>query len=322
MSDTICTATRADGQPCRAYAVKGSSFCLFHDPAHQEALAASRSQGGATPRRRTRRLPRLLDHMHVAEILGELLVAAMNEPGPADPRRVQALTGLARVLLKAVGTPPKSFLVHRDRGEPALGDDHLLRVYPALPPEVEGLLEAESAVPPQPPAHAAGPSPYADHADSWLDAAEFLPFEPELAPEEPAVPAPPSSSSAASTRRQRFTPDDWAALLEDGIPGYPAQRRRLTARHRPPSPLAAPARRRVDRRNPGSPSPAGPASISPTSLRDSGTGLRTRLGTRLQQVDNRPSSHGRNPARPPHRRALHPRPGTGPNRAIRTTSPR
>src|SRR6266849_9390117 len=142
MSATCCPFIKPDGAPCAARPLPHSPFCLFHDPAHQQALAESRSKGGSTPRRRTRRFPRLLDHVHVAELLGELFVEALNHTDVSDTKRLQALTNLSRVLLTAVGTPP-TFLIHSDRREPAPAAGHLLRVYPALASEVEALLAAE-----------------------------------------------------------------------------------------------------------------------------------------------------------------------------------
>src|SRR5437660_309389 len=118
MSDTCCPFIKPDGEPCAARPLPNSDFCLFHDPGHQQALAESRSKGGSTPRRRLRRFPRLLDHVHVAELLGELFIDSLNYPDAIDTKRLQALTALSRVLLKAVGTPP-TFLVHSDRRAPA-----------------------------------------------------------------------------------------------------------------------------------------------------------------------------------------------------------
>src|SRR5438093_1068138 len=122
MPEPCCTANRANGQPCEATPLPNRPFCLFHDPDRREALAASRSKGGATPRRACR-LPVILDHLHIAQLLSELLVDAVNNAGPSDPRCLQAVTGLARVLLKAVGTP-NTFLLHEDRSEPPADGDH------------------------------------------------------------------------------------------------------------------------------------------------------------------------------------------------------
>src|SRR6266849_8388664 len=142
MSATCCPFIKPDGAPCAAHPLPNSDFCLFHDPAHQQAQAEARSKGGSSPRRRTRRFPRLLDHVHVAELLGELFIEALNHTDVSDTKRLQTLANLSRVLLTAVGTSP-TFLIHTDRGEPSPAAGHLLRVYPPLAPEVEALLEAE-----------------------------------------------------------------------------------------------------------------------------------------------------------------------------------
>src|SRR5438094_6147107 len=191
MSDTCCPFIKPDGAPCAAHPLPSSAFCLFPDPDHQQALAESRSKGGCTPCRRLRRFPRLLDHVHVAELLGELFIDSLNNPDAIDTKRIQALTALSCALLKAVGTPP-TFLVHSDRREPSPAAGHLLRVYPPLTPEVEALLAAE---PPadedlQPPPPAGSPLQELDTVDAgdgaacnW--AASFLP---------PADPARPPSA--------------------------------------------------------------------------------------------------------------------------------
>ena len=106
MSEACCTAHTSTGRPCAARPLPGGDRCLFHDPAHQQSLAESRSKGGSTPRRRrTRRYPLLLDYKQIAELLSELFVDALNDPAAHDPQRLRALTGLSSVLLKAVGIP-------------------------------------------------------------------------------------------------------------------------------------------------------------------------------------------------------------------------
>src|SRR5712692_7654553 len=194
MSDTCCPFIKPDGAPCAAHPLPNSAFCLFHDPHHQQALAESRSKGGATPRRRTRRFPRLLDHVHIAERLGELFVEALNHTDVSDTKRLQTLTNLSRVLLTAVGTPP-TFLIHSDRREPAPPPGPLLRVSPPLPPEVEALLETEppadaGAAPPPPPDSLLQELETVDAGDTeaWYAAASFLPSAEPAAP--PAAPPP------------------------------------------------------------------------------------------------------------------------------------
>ncbi len=41
-----CTAQTAKGQPCRAQAIKGSTFCFTHDPAQDAARTKARKRGG------------------------------------------------------------------------------------------------------------------------------------------------------------------------------------------------------------------------------------------------------------------------------------
>jgi hypothetical protein len=146
MSDTpTCAATTRDGSPCHAHPVPGSDFCPFHHPDHAAAFAAGRAQGGATPRRRLRRLPVILDHMHVAELMSELPVDAMNHPDTVDWGRLHALTGVSRVILRAVGTPRRSFLVYRTRDDRPARLPHLLHVSQPTSPEVADLLAQEAS---------------------------------------------------------------------------------------------------------------------------------------------------------------------------------
>src|SRR3954451_1641218 len=146
MSEPCCTATTRAGSPCAARPLPGSDFCLFHDPAHQHALAESRSKGGAAPRRRTRRYPLLLDYKHVAELLSELFVEALNEPAPLDAPRLRALTGLSTVLLKAVGRPKGTYEIHLDRTEPTPDEPCLVRIFRPDPPELAPLLAADAEI--------------------------------------------------------------------------------------------------------------------------------------------------------------------------------
>src|SRR5215212_7087724 len=147
MSDTpTCAATTHDGSPCRARPVPGSDVCPFHHPDHADAFATGRGKGGAAPRRRIRRLPVILDHMHVAELMSELLVDAMNHPDTVDWVRLHALTGVSRVILRAVGTPRRSFLVHTDRVDTPAGVPHLRRIYTPDSARVTDLLALEEDV--------------------------------------------------------------------------------------------------------------------------------------------------------------------------------
>lgn len=41
-----CKAKKADGTPCQAQALKGSVFCISHDPSSGAKMAAARRKGG------------------------------------------------------------------------------------------------------------------------------------------------------------------------------------------------------------------------------------------------------------------------------------
>src|SRR5262249_52285227 len=169
----------------------GSDFCLFHDPGHQELLAHSRSQGGAAPRRRPRRYPRTLDYKHVAELLSELFVDALNEPAPLDAPRLPPLTRPPQVLLQAVGRPKGTYEIHLDRTELAPDEAHLLRIYPPDPPELLRLLAAGAGIEPASPnPDPSAPSVPSDPSDPAPDP-EPLNAPAPLPASPPATPAPP-----------------------------------------------------------------------------------------------------------------------------------
>lgn len=42
----VCQATRGDGQPCKAFARRGSVYCFLHDPNQRDAARAARAAGG------------------------------------------------------------------------------------------------------------------------------------------------------------------------------------------------------------------------------------------------------------------------------------
>jgi hypothetical protein len=100
-----CTFTRANGRPCAARALPGSSFCLFHDPAHAETLAAGRRSGGAASRRPSRH--------QLAVLLGELLIQALEGSNPCDTGRLQTVASLARVTLNPNGGPAEKARIRK-----------------------------------------------------------------------------------------------------------------------------------------------------------------------------------------------------------------
>jgi hypothetical protein len=156
-STIACSATTQDGTPCRARVAPGEPFCAFHHPDHAQTIAAGRREGGVARHGRARRLPAVLDHMHVAEFMSELLVEAMNAPDRADLRRLAALTSLSRVLLRAVGTPRRGFLYHADRAETPAHLPHHTRLYPAPDLDREARLAADAQQASEPVAAAPAP---------------------------------------------------------------------------------------------------------------------------------------------------------------------
>ena len=72
-----CTATRPDGSPCRAQAMKGKGLCFFHDPESRDSLIEAARRGGA---RRTVELPEnpLLTPARARGILAGVIEAAVS----------------------------------------------------------------------------------------------------------------------------------------------------------------------------------------------------------------------------------------------------
>lgn len=229
MPEPICAHTRPDGTPCAARPLPGRPFCLFHDPDHAAAQTEARRKGGAAPRRRLRRFPRLLDYQHVAELLSELFIASLNDPAAIDCKRLQALTTLARTLLKAVGTPSDTYMEHDDRVEPTPAADHLLRIYPPLPLEIEALLAAEPtpAEPtPAEPTPAPAVAPAAAAGPATPAAADCVPLTSLAAAPEPPAPgdphlptrSSPSSDPSDATDPSNLSNDPQAATTAEQVP--------------------------------------------------------------------------------------------------------
>jgi hypothetical protein len=97
-SRELCTATRADGQPCRAPALPGSGYCLNHDPNRAAERQAARERGGRN-RADAVRLGKLVPP-RLLPIYG-LLEAALREvhDGTLDPRAATAMASLGRALV-------------------------------------------------------------------------------------------------------------------------------------------------------------------------------------------------------------------------------
>ena len=94
-----CAGIRKDGAPCRAAALPGRPFCLAHDPERQEALRASREQGGrgkASAARAGKLVPATLRPV----LDGLLDVFDGVKAGTLDPRVGTALGSIAGAIVK------------------------------------------------------------------------------------------------------------------------------------------------------------------------------------------------------------------------------
>ncbi len=99
---TTCQHTKKNGQPCGAYALRGSAYCFSHDPASAAQRAESRSRGGKARHGRTltrpaESAPAVLqtpgDMLAVLE--GELNAVLGLETSLHRARTVAALVGVA-----------------------------------------------------------------------------------------------------------------------------------------------------------------------------------------------------------------------------------
>jgi hypothetical protein len=95
MDGEYCVATTKAGEPCKARAQPGSTFCLAHDPARIADLAEWRRKGGEgkrTANRLAKKLPR--EARDVLDTLAGALAAV--ERGEMAPPVAHALATLAR----------------------------------------------------------------------------------------------------------------------------------------------------------------------------------------------------------------------------------
>src|SRR5262245_12893118 len=99
-----CQEKKANGAGCMAYALAGSAFCFFHDPAKGAERTAARQAGGR--KHRAVVLPPETPDQPLATVADvvTLLAATINQVrrGALDPKVANTVGYLAALLLKAL----------------------------------------------------------------------------------------------------------------------------------------------------------------------------------------------------------------------------
>lgn len=97
-----CQHVKANGEQCLSFALPGSQYCFWHDPARAADRAAARKKGGENRRRTVRHLPgepapiALQTPGDVLQALeDELNTIAALEPSLARARTIGYLLGFA-----------------------------------------------------------------------------------------------------------------------------------------------------------------------------------------------------------------------------------
>ncbi len=120
-----CSATRAEGEHCRAAPLRDRPFCLMHDPEHAEVVAEARRLGGARRKREATLAGAYdLDGVETVEGLRRIIEIVI-----ADALGVDNSIARGRLLLAAVQVAAKVLEV----GEL---EDRILQVEAALGPRL------------------------------------------------------------------------------------------------------------------------------------------------------------------------------------------
>lgn len=86
---TLCKASRKDGTPCQA-AAGPSGFCIAHNPAHAETVAAARRKAGQTNIKKFR----VRTGVHVKTLIEHTVNNLLNDNGTMKPGVVIAMSGI------------------------------------------------------------------------------------------------------------------------------------------------------------------------------------------------------------------------------------
>ena len=102
MSAQRCACTRANGEPCRGYAVTGSRYCFAHDPAQAAKRTDARRRGGSAGM--VEPLPESsLSIRNMGDVL-ELIETTINDvrAGRVDTKTANAVGYLANIAVKVI----------------------------------------------------------------------------------------------------------------------------------------------------------------------------------------------------------------------------
>jgi hypothetical protein len=101
-----CKATTKTGQPCAAWALAGSDFCFWHDPAKTKARAEARARGGRA--RHGRHIGHVgntepVEIRHMGDVV-TLLQQTINDALSLENslQRARTIGSLASVIIKAL----------------------------------------------------------------------------------------------------------------------------------------------------------------------------------------------------------------------------
>jgi hypothetical protein len=96
----LCTATRADGQPCQAQALPGRGLCIAHDPEARERHKAGQRKGGKAKSTQARAakqwaaIGREIDPADLPAVLRAAIAAVWE--GTLEPSQASAIATLAK----------------------------------------------------------------------------------------------------------------------------------------------------------------------------------------------------------------------------------
>ena len=99
-----CQHIKANGKPCQAFAVNGSNYCFWHDPAKARERGEARSRGGKTTMGKPTVLPGSEFRLDSLASLVTLIEETINQvrTGAIEVRIAQVTGYLAGVAIKAM----------------------------------------------------------------------------------------------------------------------------------------------------------------------------------------------------------------------------